>query len=245
MAATRGHKVTLWEKSNTLGGNLLPASVPDFKQDYRRLVNYLINQVKKAGVTIELGKEATPELVQAMNPEVVFIATGGTPLIPQIQGVNEGHVVTAIDVLLGKKQVGKSVVVIGGGIVGTEVALYLAQKGKRVTIVEILGSCARDMCMDNRQHMMQLLGEANVKILTNTTVSKISNEGITIANQNNEADTIKADTVVLAVGLKREDKLSEALTDKVSAEIHTIGDCVKPRKVIEAIWEGFRTARLT
>jgi 2-enoate reductase len=244
VAALRGHKVTLWERGTALGGNLIPASVPDFKQDYRRLIDYLIAQVKKLGVTIELGKEATPELIQAMKPEVVFIAAGGTPIILEIPGIDKTKVTTAIDLLLGRKEAGRSVIVIGGGIVGSETALYLAQKGKKVTIVEILDSIARDMYQrDNRLHLLKLLAEADVEILTETNVLKITDEGISIANKNGKTSTLEADTVVVAVGLKPDEKFSEALMDKVP-EIYTIGDCVKPRKVINAIWEAFRTARL-
>ena len=138
VAALRGHDVVLWEKENALGGNLLPASAPDFKKDYRRLKDYFIRQVKKVGVTVELGKKATPELIRAMHPDCVFIASGGIPIVPKIPGVDQPKVVTAIDVLLGRRETGELVVVIGGGTVGSETALYLAQKGKLVTIVEIL-----------------------------------------------------------------------------------------------------------
>lgn len=240
VAAIRGHKVTLWEKSDALGGNLIPASVPDFKQDYRRLVDYLIAQVKKHGVTIELGKEATPQLVQAMRPDIVFVAIGGAPIIPAIPGVDKAKVVTAVDVLLGRKEVGEFVSVIGGGTVGSETALYLAQKLKKVTIVEILDGIACNMYVNNRIHMLQLLARANVETLTETSVLAITDEGITIADKHGKESTLKADTVVLAAGMESKDKLSEAL----AGEVHAIGDCVEPRRVINAIWEAFRTARL-
>ena len=97
VSVLRGHQVTLWEKSNALGGNLIPAAVPDFKEDYRRLIDYLSTQIKKLGVSIELGKEATPGLIQAMKPDVVFIATGGTHIIPEIPGMDRSNVATAVD----------------------------------------------------------------------------------------------------------------------------------------------------
>ena len=243
VAALRGHKVVLWEKGDALGGNVIPASVPDFKQDYRSLINYLSTQVKKLGVTIQLNKEATPELVQEMKPEVVFIATGSTPIIPEIPGVDKGKVVTCVDLLLGKREAGESVVVVGGGLVGAETALYLAQKGKKVTIVEILDSIARDAFSGNRMYLLKLLTEANVEMLTETNVLEITDEGIIIADKYGKRSIREADTVVLAVGLKPDRRLLETLEDKLP-EIYAIGDCVEPRKVIDAIWEGFRTARL-
>lgn len=243
IAALRGHKVTLWEKGDALGGNLRPASAPDFKRDYKSLINYLSTQIKKLRVTIELRKEATPELIQAMKPEVVFIATGATPIIPEIPGVKKGKVVTAVDLLLGKKEAGESVVVVGGGMVGCEAALYLAQKGKQVTIVEILDSIARDMYSPNRMHMLKLLAESNVKSLTETNVLEITDEGVAIADKDGKRSTLKADTVVLAIGLKPDGGLFGALKDKVP-EVYASGDCVEARKVINAIWEGFGIARL-
>ena len=243
IAALRGHKVTLWEKGDALGGNLISASVPDFKWDYRSLIDYLSAQIRKLGVTIELGKEATPELIQAMKPEVVFIATGGTPIIPEIPGVEKKHVATAIDLLSGKKRAGESVVVVGGGLIGCETALYLAQKGKKVTIVEILDNIARDMFAVNRMHLLKMLEDANVKILTNINVLEITDEGIIITDKYGKRSMLSADTVVLALGLRSDKGLLETL-DGAMPGAYFIGDCIEPRKVLNAIWEGFRRARL-
>ena len=243
VTALGGHKVTLWEKGDALGGNLIPASIPDFKQDYRRLINFLSTQIKKLDVTIELAKEATTELILEMKPDVVFIATGSTSIVPEIPGVGKKMVVTAVDLLLGKREAGKSVVVVGGGLIGCETALYLAQKGKKLTIVEMLDGVMLDMYSANRMHLLKLLADANVSILTETKCLEIRDNGITIADKYGKRSTLEADTAVLAVGLKSTEGLLEALKDKIP-EVYAIGDCVEPRKVINAIWEGFRTARL-
>ena len=243
VSALRGHSVTLLEKSDALGGNLIPASVPDFKHDYRDLINHLSVQIKKLGVTIELGKEATPELIQAIKPDVVFIATGSTAIIPEIPGVNKGNVITASDLLLGRKEAGKSVVIVGGGLVGCETALYLAQMGKKVTILEILDSIARDMWSASRMHLLKLLADNNVEVLTNTDVIEITGKSVTIANKDNNRNTLEADTIALAVGFNPNGDLLEIIKDKVP-EAYAIGDCIEPRKVMSAIWEGFHAARL-
>jgi 2-enoate reductase len=243
VAALRGHKVTLWERADTLGGNLISGSMLTFKQDNKLLINYLVTQIKKLGVNIKLKNEATPQLVQKMKPEVVFIATGSTSIIPEIIGVDKGNVVTATDLLLGKREVGKSVVVLGGGLVGCETALYLAQRGKEVAIVEILDSIAQGMFEGDRMHLLKLLADVNAKILTETSVLEITQESIVIANKYGKRNTIKADTLVLAVGMKPNGELLESLKDKVP-EVYAIGDCIEARKVIDAIWEGFRIARL-
>lgn len=242
VAALRGHKVVLWEKGEALGGNLIPASAPDFKQDYRRLIDYLAGQLKRLGVIVELGKEATPSLINKMNPEVLFIATGATPVIPEIPGIGKKKVVTASDVLLGQRDVGESVVIIGGGLVGCETALYLRQKGKRVTVVEILESVMRNVFPTNRMHLLKLLSD--VTILTGIKVLEVMDEAVSIADRGNQRFLLKEDTVVIAAGLKSNQDLLELLKEGTASEIYAIGDCVEPRKVINAIWEGFRTARL-
>ena len=244
VAALRGHRVVLWEKGDALGGNLIAAAVPDFKKEFRKLIDYFTSQIEKLGVDIQLGKEATPESIEETRPDVIFIAAGSTPIIPEIPGIGRKKVVTAVDLLLGKCKAGKSVVVIGGGLVGCETALYLAQKGRKLTVVEILDSVMSDMYSINRAHMEKLLADNTVRILTNTKVLEITDESIDIADKHGKRDRLGADTVVLATGFKPNGTLSEALKDKVPT-IYALGDCVQPRRVINAVWEGFRFARLT
>jgi 2-enoate reductase len=242
VAALRGHKVTLWEKDNALGGNLIPASIFHLKQDYGSFINYLSTQIEKLGITVVLGKEATPALIREAKPEAVLIATGSMPIISGIPGVKKAKVVTAVNALLGKRKAGKSIIVVGGGLIGCETALYLAQKGKKLTLVEILDSVMRDLSPQNREHMLKLLTDAKVEILTETKVLEITDEGVTIADKLGNRSTLEADTVILAIGLKSNKKLLKSLTDRVP-EVYAIGDCVEPRRVINAIWEGFHTAR--
>jgi 2-enoate reductase len=242
VSALRGHKVTLLEKGGALGGSLIPATVPEFKKEYRRLIDYLSTQMRKLGVTVMLHKEADPELVRSLKPDVIFVATGGRPLVPDIPGVNKACVVTAVDVLLGRKQAGDKVVVIGGGSIGCETALHLAQKGKKLTVIESQDSVMRDIPWMNRMHLRQLLAGANVEVLTDTVVVDIMDGGVTIAT-GGDRTFLPADTVVLAAGFTPDDRLPGALRD-AAPEVYTIGDCLAPRKVINAIWEGFRTARL-
>jgi len=248
VSALRGHKVTIWEKASTLGGNLIPAAVPDFKDDYRRLLEYLRTQIKKVGVTVELEKEATLEAIKAFNPEVVFVATGASHIIPEIEGVEKGmkagRVVTAIDTLLGKKNVGESVVIIGGGLIGCETALYLAKQGKTVTVLEILDTVASDMVWGNALDLVKLLDDHEVTILTEANTQKITERGVDFIDQSGEAKTMPADTVVIAVGLKVADEAFIGTLEDNLPEAHVIGDCVKPRKILSAIWEGYRRARV-
>ena len=248
VSALRGHEVTIWEKASALGGNLIPAAVPDFKDDYRLLLEYLRTQIKKLGVKVELEKEARLEAIKEYNPGVVFVATGASHIVPEIEGIENGmksgRVITAVDSLLGKKNVGKSVVVIGGGLIGCETALYLAKQGKRVTVLEILDTVASDMVWGNALDLLKLLDDHKVAILTEADTQKITETGVEFNDRSGGGRTLEADTVVIAVGLRVTDKaFVETLEDNLP-EVHVIGDCVKPRKILSAIWEGYRRARV-
>ncbi len=243
VASLRGHKVVLWEKNNSLGGNLIPASVPEFKQEYRDLIQYFSAQMKKLGVTIQLGREATPVLIMEMKPEAIIIATGARPIVPEIEGIERRNVLTASDLLLSKKEVRGPIAVVGGGLLGCETSLYLAQRGKKVTIVEMLDTLASGTYEANRMLLLKMLLDAKVKCLTGAKVFEVREEGVNISHQEGERDFLEANTVVLAVGLKSNDEIWKMLGSE-GPEIHAIGDCVRPRRVINAIWEGFRTARL-
>lgn len=242
VAVLRGHNVTLWEKSGQLGGNVIPASVPDFKNDLKLFMDYQSTQVRKLGVEIELMKEATPELVCRMKPDEVFIATGAVPVIPEFTGTSQGKVISAVDVLLGKKDIGDDIIVIGGNEVGCETAVWLAQKGKGVTIVVASSEPLHDMFPANKMDLLEMLDKAGVKILTNTEISRVM--GADIAMQSNgKSLTLKADTLVMAKGMKAERGLLDELEGKIPA-VHAVGDCVEPRRIWNAIWEAYNIARV-
>jgi 2-enoate reductase len=243
VAARRGHRVTVWEKGKALGGSLIPASGPDFKKDFKDLIRYQTLQMKKLGVTVELGKQATPNRVLEMKPDVLFVATGGVPMIPEIPGIEKEKVVTAIDVLLGKKPAGESVAVIGGGLIGCETALYLAQEGKKVAVVEILGDIASDIFISTQQHMKKLLAEAGARVLTETQVLEIREEGLLTSDRHGQRKLLAADSIILAAGMKAGESGWDPIQNLIP-EVYTIGDFVAPRRVIDAIWEGYRLARL-
>jgi len=229
--------------NDRLGGHLIPASVPEFKQDLKWLRDYYHTQLRKLSVRIELGEEVTPKLIEELKPDVVIVATGSKPIVPDITGIEKDKVVTAIDLLLGKKEAGENVIVVGGGLVGCETAVYLAGKGKRVTIVEMLERIAPDVFEANRQYLFKALAENGVCVLTDANLGRITDEGAVIFNKRRRYQAeLKADTVVLAVGLKPEKGLARALEGKV-AEIHCIGDCQEPRKIMDAVW-GLITLRV-
>jgi len=238
VAALRGHKVTLWEKSGELGGMLIPASVPEFKSDVKAFLEYLSYQIQKLGVRVELNKKVTPELVMKSKADEVIIATGATPIILDIPGCEKKQVITAADLFLGKRKTGKKVVVVGGGVIGCEAALWVAQKGKEVTILEILEDVITDLFLANKKQLIQMLSGKSVKIMTGVKILEIADQNVLIENAGRK-EVLEANTVVMAIGLKSETTLIDGLKS-ANFPVHCIGDCITPRKIQSAIWEGFR-----
>ena len=249
VSALRGHTVTLWEKEDKLGGQLISAAVPDFKDDYRILIDYLSRQVRKVGVNIELKKEATCDLIQNFNPDVVFIATGASPQIPEIEGIEEGmkegRVITAVDGLLKMGQIGSTVIVIGGGVIGCELGLHLAQRNRNVTIVKgrAIETLSEDLPWNNAVDLMRLLDQYKVEMLDRTQVVKITQKGVEVINQQKEQISLAADTVIIARGMKPDHPELETSLNEIP-EVYMIGDCIEPRRVYDAIQEGYRKARV-
>jgi 2,4-dienoyl-CoA reductase-like NADH-dependent reductase (Old Yellow Enzyme family)/thioredoxin reductase len=239
-AAARGHRVTLFEKGKEPGGWLLVGCLPPHKDEIRKLYKSLAVRTKKAGVDIRLNTEATPEMIEKEKPDVLILALGANPMIPNIPGVKGANVVMAEDLLTGRKTVGGSVVIIGGGLVGCETAEFLIEKGKgvtRVTVLEMLGRMAETISPTYRPFFLARLKKEGVQMKTGTTVVEITDKGVKV-NQDGTPGFIEGDAVVLAVGLKVDEKLAESFQGK-APEVYSVGDCVKPRMIKEAIGEGF------
>ncbi|GAW93545.1 FAD-dependent oxidoreductase [Calderihabitans maritimus] len=243
-AAQRGHQVTIYEKTNQLGGQVrLASSIPRlYTKELWNLPKWLIRQVEKLGVNIELGKEVTPELVEQVNPDVVVVATGAQEIRLELPGHDNEKVVYLWDYLEGKASVGDKVVVIGGNE-GAEVAVSLAREGKTVTLVEETENigCAKYIYdgAARRKPLLRFLRQANVRILTKTQVKEINSQGVKVLQSwpMPKEEIIEADTVMIAVGRKSEDSLYRALQGK-GFEIYQIGDCVEPRSMVSATHEG-------
>ncbi len=242
IASSRGHKVILCERSQNLGGHLIEASVPEFKDGYKALLDWYRAQLSMTEVIVRMGIEVTTKLVTEEKPDVVIFATGSTPIIPDIPGVEKSTVITAIDLLLGKVKSGNTVVVAGGGLVGCEVALWLSQQGKKVTVVEMLPEAATGILYANRIMLLQLLALNKVEILTNTCLKGIGDGEVAVMKKSLGETKIACDTVVMAVGLKAERDLYNAMRREMP-ESYIIGDCKEPRKVMDAIWDAFNIGR--
>ena len=267
LAAVRGHDVTLYEKSDTLGGLLNVAMKPPGKGEkgMEQNIRYLSSEVKRVGVKVELGVDVTPELIKKEKPDVVILAIGSTPAKPKIPGADGRNVFTVRDVLSGNGKTGKKIAVLGGGGNGSEVASYLAAEGKEVTIIEILPpqelekdigrgrptrlqkeiypnlwGLARELPRRYRMQLIKMLGEYGVKAIYGAETTEITDKGLTV-KQGDQKRFVEADSVVLAVGDKPSNELYGKLFSKVP-ELYMVGDCVKPRRELEAISEGVYVA---
>jgi 2-enoate reductase len=243
VAASRGCEVTLWEKSERLGGKLNLASAPDFKQDIRPLTAYLSRQVEKTGVKVALGRAATASLVAEMNPDVVIIATGSVPRLPDISGVEASNVFNMVDLFQEERDPGDDVIVAGGGLCGCETAAYLAGQGKKVTIVEMADELMPEgVNINTMMGVHALLAQRGVEVLTGATLVEV-NRGSAVVEASGGARELKADSVVAATGFAADLTLRDALEGRVP-EVVAIGDCSEPRNILGAIWEGFHAARV-
>ncbi len=240
VAALRGHEVTLVEKDDHLGGQFHLASLPGGKQEIKAYLDYLSGHLKKLGVEVRLHHEVTSEELKERKADALILAAGGIPFLPVVPGIDRENVVTAWQALAHPEKIGNKVVIIGGGSVGAETAHFLLDQQKDVTLVEMLPDIAGDAEKVNRKVLLRCLGEKGVKIRVLTRATAILARGVEVEFEGNK-ETLPADTVVLATGIRPNNELEAALQG-LPAEIHKVGDCVKPRKAIDAIHEGFQVA---
>jgi pyruvate/2-oxoglutarate dehydrogenase complex dihydrolipoamide dehydrogenase (E3) component len=238
--AKRGHRVTLFERDQ-LGGALHEASAPDFKEDIRFFMDYLIGQARKSAEIVE--REATLEDLVEGGFDAVVVAVGARPLEPDIPGKDKPIVRDLWHVLHGARDMGKSAVVAGGGLVGVEVALCLNQQGVDVTIVEMLPEIMSDCATTDRIVYADAISTRKIQVHTRERITAILDDGVEVVDAHNVSHKIMADTVVLAVGYCACDQLARQIREKTDLPVYQIGDCVKPGKIYDAIHTAYKTAR--
>lgn len=243
--AQRGHQVFLYEKESGLGGQWNIACSQAEKEGFKRALDYLLRGLKKSGAKVILNKEVTVGFVKGEKPDAVVLASGSRPATLNVPGVNGKNVIQAIDIFAGKAQVvGDAIAVIGGRLRGMEVAHMLAQQGKRVSIITMnrLGENGSPLERNVYFEIRQRLIDDRVTIYALSRVVEIRENGV-YTDCDRELTFVPADTVVLAVGAKPENRLLNELKEIVP-EIYAIGDCVQPRYAKEAINEGAEIGRL-
>ncbi|MBS3942868.1 MAG: FAD-dependent oxidoreductase [Dethiobacter sp.] len=269
MAALRGHQVTLWEKALRLGGQLLYAAIPTGKHEFSTLLDYYKHELTELGVEIVLDKEALAGDIIAFGAGAVILATGAVPSGAPFPVADPAKVVPAQKVLDGSVNPGKRAVVVGGGAVGCETAITIAEMGtlsaetlkflieneaeeidtlrrllnrgtRQVVIVEQFKGLGRDIGISTRWVVMKNIRRLGIKVIDETKVKAVTTEGL-ILEKGGAETMLPADTVILAVGARSENTLAEQLKEKVP-ELYLVGDAVAPRKITEAIREGFEAA---
>jgi 2-enoate reductase len=236
VAALRGHKVTIYEKSNELGGVIIPGSVPDFKVDDKRLLSWYRNEMKELNINIELNTTVTEDIVNEKKPDTVIIATGGNEITLKVPGMEKSNVLSAIDVLNDSSKAGNDVIIVGGGLVGCETALYLSKQGKNVKIVEakdeILNS-GKPIPHMNKIMLIDLLNKHNIKSFTNSSLIEVTEKGAILINDKFKKQEIPGDTIVISIGSKPNKDLYNKLYGKVE-DIYIVGDAYKTGNIMEA-----------
>ncbi|MBU0518509.1 NAD(P)/FAD-dependent oxidoreductase [bacterium] len=241
VCALRGHKVTLFEKRK-LGGSLIEASSPRYKSDLKRFINYLQTQVYKLDIHI-IQEEATTEKIAQGDFDAVIVATGAKPDNPELPGIKRPFVYDAFDILGNSAKIGKSVIVVGGGMVGTETALWLDEQDKNVTLIEMLDQIMSDCVVTDKIALGEKLSVSKVKVRTLCRLEKITDKGVVVDNGSRKVE-LQAEAVILAMGYKPDKKLADTLKKETDLEVYCIGDCVSPGKIFDAIHTAYKTARL-
>lgn len=239
-AAGRGHSVTLYEKNSRLGGQLLSEQYIPFKQDMYNFVKVLEGRLAKSGVDVRLNTELTAEQAAAENADVIITAIGAKPIVPPIPGIDNEKVVGLTALHQPEPALGQKVVILGGGLVGSECAIYLDGLGKDVTIVEMKDDWAADSYFMHKNAMKIYMRDSNIKIHVNTTAKAITDKGLVCQTPEGEL-VIPADNILLAAGMKADRKTAESFYNAAPRVFET-GDCIKAGRVVEAITTGYYRA---
>lgn len=239
-AAKRGHTVTLFEKNDRLGGQLLSEQYIPFKQDMYNFAKVLERRLKETNAEIRLNTEITAEDVAKLKADVVMVAIGATPVIPPIEGIDSPKVAGLLTLHSKEPQVGQKVVILGGGLVGSEAAIYLDGLGKDVTVVEMKDDWAADAYFMHKNAMNIYIRNSRIKIYTDTMAKAVTKEGLTCETKDGEL-LLEADTILLAAGMKTDQEFVNSFYNTAD-RVFMIGDCVKPGRVLEAVTLGYNRA---
>jgi pyruvate/2-oxoglutarate dehydrogenase complex dihydrolipoamide dehydrogenase (E3) component len=237
-AAERGHEVILCEKKGVLGGGLNFAAAIPFKADLFALVGTFAIRMQKAGVTVRLDTEVTEALVAEEAPEVLVLAVGAAPIIPAIPGLDGAKVIKANDLSTAADRVAERVVIMGGGLVGCEAAVHLAQQGKTVTVVEMMQDVAMEANVRQRPILMEMMARFDVRVETGLRGVEVKEQGLVCVDGQDVERLIAADTVVCAVGQRPLREVVDRFLD-AAPEVVQVGDCVQAKSVTQAIRRGY------
>ena len=245
IAVSRGHQVTLYEKSDALGGLIKTADKVSFKWPLKEFKDYIIRQIGRSDVKVHLNTEVTPEMLKKEEYDEVLAAVGSEPIVPPIPGVDSENVVFAKDVYGNEDALAENVVIIGGGEIGVETGMHLAEKGHRVTVLEMLNMLAPDATPIHYYTMFREAWEKleNFKYNLNARCNCIEVDKVTYIDADGKEHTIEAGSVVIAVGMKPKNDLALEFYG-AGGKFSMIGDCLRTADMGRAMRSAFSTASL-
>jgi len=240
ISAIRGHDVTLFEKSDKLGGALISGGAPKFKEDDRNLIKWYENQLKRLDVTIHMNSPVKKEKLDGYEGDVIVIATGSSPKRIKFAGEENTEIIEAKDALVNGEKLGQKVLIIGGGLVGCELALHLKTMGKNVSVLEKMDSilsAGSNIQHMNREMLIDLLNHKGVNIYDDTSILNIGKNQVSIERKG-ESKELEYDSIVSSIGYYSERSLYEEI-DKSGKEIYIVGDSRQVKNIMYAVWDGY------
>lgn len=239
-ATQRGHSVTLLEKTDRLGGIINFTDTDEDKIDLRSFKNLLIREANESGACIRLNTECTPEMIQSINPDAVIIAVGSHPFVPPMKGIE--NAVNALEVYSKMDEIGQSVVIVGGGLVGCEVGLHLASHGHNVTVVEMQNMMAFETFGYYRNALLDEMDKRHIRQLLGAKCLEFKQDGVLVSKDNQEL-FLPADTCIFSMGMKPNSDTVDALKNACAQRpVHVIGDCSMAGKLGDAVRAGYMAA---
>lgn len=245
VARLRGHDVTLYEKSDALGGNLIPSGAHDFKAEVTKLNDYYRNEMKRLCVDVRLNTEMYVDALRNLGADAIILATGSVSVMPRsIKGIDHPRTVSGVDALLERKSVGQKVVIVGGGLVGCEIAFGYAKEGREVTIVEALDGIMKTNNVPgmNKSMLLDAFEHYGTKVLTGARLLEINDTGAVVGLSDGSEMTLEADNVILSIGYTPLPSMVEKLAC-CDARIYEIGDGRKVGNVMTCVRDAFEVAR--
>ena len=242
VAAERGHSVTLYEAGHVLGGNMRLAAFPPGKGDITNMVRAYIHRCEKDGVRIVLGQEVTLELIRKENPDAVIVATGAKPLVLPIEGIDQPEILSGSAVLDGTCAPGKKVLVVGGGMVGCEIAALLGEQEHEVDVIELRGEIGADVIREHKIYLMKDFEQYRIGQITGAKVCRFYKDGVEYEGADGARHEARGyDSVVLAMGYRSFNPFAGQI-EKLGKEVYVIGDAHQARRALEATSEAYQAA---
>ena len=242
ISAERGHEVTVYESSDTLGGNMRLAAFPPGKGDITNMIRSYIHRCEKDGVTLLTNHPVTLDFIKEQNPDAVIVATGSKTLILPIEGIEDEAIIHASDLLDGKRSAGKKALVVGGGMVGCETAAFLGEQEHEVSVIEFRDTVGADVINEHRKFLMKDFEDHKINTITSAKVCKFYPDGVEYESSDGTMHEERGyDSVVLAMGFRNYNPFAEQL-ETLGNEHYIIGDAVRARRALDATKEAYDAA---